>query len=183
VQPRTEINEVVSAEDWVPTLIAAAGEPDIKEKLLNGYDAGGKTFKVHLDGYDQGDLLAGKGPDKRREFFYWTDDGDLAALRYDQYKVVFLEQQAHGLEVWMQPMVRLRAPKIFNVRSDPFERSEHEAGAYDTWFIEHAFVLVPAQAIVGEYLKSFQQFPPRQRPGSFSVDQAMQMLMEQKTNN
>jgi arylsulfatase A-like enzyme len=183
VQPHTEINNIFSAEDWVPTLVAAAGEPDIKEKLLNGYDAGGKTFKVHLDGYDQGDLLAGKGPDERREFFYWTDDGDLAALRYDQYKVVFLEQQAHGLEVWMQPMVRLRAPKIFNVRSDPFERSEHEAGAYDQWFIEHLFVLVPAQAVVGEYLKSFQQFPPRQRPGSFSVDQAMQMLMEQKTNN
>jgi len=183
VQPHTEINDIFSAEDWVPTLVAAAGEPDIKEKLLTGYDAGGKSFKVHLDGYDQGDVLAGKGPDKRREFFYWTDDGDLAALRYDQYKVVFLEQQAHGLEVWMQPMVRLRAPKIFNVRSDPLERSEHEAGAYDTWFIEHAFVLVPAQAIVGEYLKSFQQFPPRQRPGSFSVDQAMQMLMEQKTNN
>ena len=183
VQPHTEINDIVSAEDWVPTLVAAAGEPDIKEKLLNGYGAGGKTFKVHLDGYDQGDLLAGKGSDKRREFFYWTDDGDLAALRYDQYKVVFLEQQAHGLEVWMQPMVRLRAPKIFNVRSDPFERSEHEAGAYDTWFIEHAFVLVPAQAIVGEYLQSFQEFPPRQRPGSFTVDQAMQMLIEQKTNN
>src|SRR5215510_14505380 len=183
VQPHTEINDIFSAEDWVPTLVAAAGEPDIKEKLLNGYDVGGKTFKVHLDGYDQGGLLAGNGPDKRREFFYWTDDSDLAALRYDQYKVVFLEQQAHGLEVWMQPMVRLRAPKIFNVRSDPLERSEHEAGAYDTWFIEHAFVLVPAQAIVGEYLKSFQQFPPRQRPGSFSVDQAMQMLMEQKTNN
>jgi len=183
VQPHTEINDIFSAEDWVPTLVAAAGQPDIKAKLLTGYDAGGKSFKVHLDGYDQGDVLAGKGPDKRREFFYWTDDGDLAALRYDQYKVVFLEQQAHGLEVWMQPMVRLRAPKIFNVRSDPLERSEHEAGAYDTWFIEHAFVLVPAQAIVGEYLKSFQQFPPRQRPGSFSVDQAMQMLMEQKTNN
>jgi arylsulfatase A-like enzyme len=183
VQPRTEVNDIFSAEDWVPTLVAAAGQPDIKEKLLNGYDAGGKTFKVHLDGYDQGDKLAGKGPDKRREFFYWTDDGDLAALRYDQYKLVFLEQQAHGLEVWMQPMARLRAPKIFNVRSDPFERGEHEAGAYDTWFIEHAFVLVPAQAIVGEYLQSFQQFPPRQRPGTFSVDQAMQMLMEQKTNN
>ena len=89
VQPHTEINDIVSAEDWVPTLIAAAGEADIKEKLISGYDAGGKTFKVHLDGYDQGDLLAGKGPDKRREFFYWTDDGDLAALRYDQYKVVF----------------------------------------------------------------------------------------------
>jgi arylsulfatase len=96
---------------------------------------------------------------------------------------VFLEQQAHGLEVWMQPLVPLRAPKIFNLRSDPFERGEHEAGAYDPWFVEHAFVLVPAQAIVGQYLQSFQEFPPRQKPGSFSVDQVMQKLTEQKANN
>ena len=183
VQPRTEINDIFSAEDWVPTLVAAAGEPDIKDKLLQGYDAGGKTFKVHLDGYDQRDLLAGKGPDKRREFFYWTDDGNLAGLRYDQYKVVFMEQQAHGLEVWMQPLVPLRAPKMFNLRSDPFERAEHEAGGYDKWFVEHAFVLVPAQAIVGQHLATFQEFPPRQKPGSFSVDQAMEKLMKQKSNN
>ena len=112
MQPRTEINDIVSAEDWVPTLVAAAGDPDVKTKLLQGYDAGGKTFKVHLDGYDQRDLLAAKGPDKRREFFYWTDDGNLAGLRFDQYNVVFMEQPAHRLEVWMQPLVPLRAPKI-----------------------------------------------------------------------
>jgi arylsulfatase A-like enzyme len=179
VAPRTELNDIFSAEDWVPTLVAAAGTPDIKDRLLQGYDAGGKTFKVHLDGYDQRDLLAAKGPDKRREFFYWTDDGNFAGLRYDQYKVVFMEQQAHGLEVWMQPLVPLRAPKIFNLRSDPLERAEHEAGAYDRWFVEHLFVLVPAQAIVGQHLASFQQFPPRQKPGSFSVDQAMEKLTEQ----
>jgi len=115
----------------VQTLLAAAGEPAIKDKLLQGYDAGGKNFKVHLDGYDQRDVLAGKGPDKRREFFYWTDDGNLAGLRYDQYKTVFMEQQAHGLEVWMRPLVPLRAPKLFNLRSDPFERAEQEAGHYD----------------------------------------------------
>jgi arylsulfatase A-like enzyme len=181
-RPGTEINDVFSAEDWVQTLVAAAGTPDIKEKLLQGYDADGKTFKVHLDGYDQRDLLAGKGSGKRREFFYWTDDGNFAALRYDQYKLVFLEQQAHGLEVWMQPLTALRAPKIFNVRSDPFERGEHEAGAYDTWFVEHLFVLVPAQVIVGNYLQTFQEFPPRQKPGSFSVDQVMEKLTESKGN-
>ena len=115
--------------------------------------------------YDQRDTFAGKTPDKRREFFYWTDDGNLAGLRYDQYKVVFMEQQAHGLEVWMQPLVPLRAPKIFNLRSDPFELGDHEAGAYDKWFIEHLFVLVPAQAIVGQHLSTFQEFPPRQKPG------------------
>ena len=183
VQPRTDINGIISAEDWVPTLVAAAGDPDIKNKLIQGYDAGGKTFKVHLDGYDQRDLLASKGPDKRREFFYWTDDGNLAGLRFDQYKVVFMEQQAHGLEVWMQPLVPLRAPKIFNLRSDPFERAEHEAGGYDKWFVEHAFVLVPAQVIVGQHLATFQEFPPRQKPGSFSVDQAMDLMMKQKSNN
>jgi hypothetical protein len=122
-------------------------------------------------------------PDKRREFFYWTDDGNLAGLRFDQYKVVFMEQPAHGLEVWMQPLVPLRAPKIFNLRSDPFERAEHEAGGYDKWFVEHAFVLVPAQAIVGQHLATFQEFPPRQKPGSFSVDQAMDLMMKQKSNN
>jgi len=178
VKPHSEINAIFSAEDWVPTLVAAAGNPDIKEELLKGYEAGGKNFKVHLDGYDQGGLLAGNGPDKRREFFYWTDDGDLAGLRYDQYKVVFLEQEAHGLEVWMKPLVPLRAPKIFNLRSDPFERAEHEAGAYDTWFVEHLFVLVPAQTIVGQHLASFREFPPRQEPGSFSVEQVMEKLKQ-----
>jgi arylsulfatase len=183
IKPGTEINDIVSAEDWVPTLVAAAGEPDVKEKLLQGFSTGDKTFKVHLDGYDQRDLLAGNGSDKRREFFYWTDDGDLAGLRFDQYKLVFMEQQAHGLEVWMQPMMRLRAPKLFNLRADPFERGDYEAGAYDRWFVEHAFVFVPAQAIVGQFLMTFQDFPPRQRPGSFSVDQAMEMLMNPRAGN
>src|SRR4051794_688694 len=183
VKPRTEINGIFSAEDWVPTLVAAAGEPGVKEKLLTGYQAGDKSFKVHLDGYDQRDLLAGTGEDKRREFFYWTDDGDLCGLRFDQYKLVFMEQQAHGLEVWMQPFMQLRAPKLFNIRSDPFERSDYEAGGYDAWFVEHAFVFVPAQAIVGQFLTTFRDFPPRQRPGSFSVDQAMDMLMNQKGAN
>ncbi len=182
VPPRSEINGIFSAEDWLPTLLAAAGEPGIKEKLLSGYTAGEKTFKVHIDGYDQRELLSGGDSDRRREFFYWTDDGDLAGLRFDQYKVAFLEQQAHGLEVWMQPLVPLRAPKIFNLRADPFERAEHEAGGYDAWFVEHAFVLLPAQTIVGRYLTSFQAFPPRQRPGSFSVDQAMEMMMRQTAN-
>jgi len=179
VKPGTEINEIFSAEDWVPTLAAAAGIPGIKDKLLQGYNG----FKVHLDGYDATDLLAGKGPTKRNEFFYWTDDGDLAGLRYDQWKIVFMEQQAHGLEVWQQPLVTLRAPKIFNLRTDPFERAEHESGAYDRWYVEHVFLLAPAAAIVGQHVASFQEFPPRQAPGSFSVEQAMKKLTEQPNNN
>ncbi|MFO1150701.1 MAG: arylsulfatase [Alsobacter sp.] len=183
VPPRSEINEIFSAEDWASTLVAAAGEPAVKEKLLQGYEAAGTTYKVHLDGYDQRDLLAAKGPSKRREFFYWTDDGDLAGLRYDQWKAVFMKQEAHGLEVWSRPMLTLRLPLLFNLRSDPFERAEMESGDYVRWFIEHAFLLVPAQAIVGGMIASFQQFPPRQRPGTFSVEQAMERLRLPPSSN
>jgi arylsulfatase len=183
VPARTEINGIFSAEDWTATLVGAAGEPDIKNKLLQGYDAAGKNFKVHLDGYDQRDLLTSKGPDKRREFFYWTDDGNLAGLRYDEWKAVFLQQNAHGLEVWSEPLVQLRLPKLFNLRSDPFERAQYESGDYVRWFIEHAFVIVPAQAIVGQHIATFQQFPPRQRPGSFSVEQAMEKLRNPPSSN
>src|SRR4029077_9264510 len=108
VKPGTEINDLVSHEDWVPTLVAAAGEPNVTEKLLTGYQAAGKTFKVHLDGYDQRDLLAGTGPSKRKEYFYWTDDGNLAALRYERWKLLFMEQRAEGLDVWQDPLVTLR---------------------------------------------------------------------------
>src|SRR6266446_3087050 len=183
VPPRTEINDIFSAEDWATTLVAAAGEPNIKDKLLQGYNAAGKNFRVHLDGYDQRDLLSRKGPNKRREFFYWTDDGNLAGLRYEQWKAVFLEQKAHGFDVWAQPMVQLRLPMLFNLRSDPFERAQHEAGDYVKWFVEHAFVLVPAQSIVAQHLASFQQFPPRQRPGSFSVEQALEKLRNPPSSN
>jgi arylsulfatase A-like enzyme len=183
VPPRIEINDIFSAEDWATTLVAAAGEPDIKNKLLQGYDAAGKNFRVHLDGYDQRDLLARRGPNQRREFFYWTDDGNLAGLRYEQWKAVFLEQKAHGLDVWAQPMVQLRLPSLFNLRSDPFERAQHEAGDYVRWFVEHAFVLVPAQSLVAQHLESFKQFPPRQKPGSFSVEEAMEKLRNPPSSN
>jgi arylsulfatase len=183
VPPAVEINEIFSAEDWAATLVAAAGEPRIKEKLLHGYDAAGKNFKVHLDGYDQREVLTRKGADERREFFYWTDDGNLCGLRYEQWKAVFMEQRAHGLDVWSEPLVQLRLPKLFNLRSDPFERSEHESGDYVRWFIEHAFVVVPAQALVAQHLESFKQFPPRQRPGSFSVEQALEKLRLPPSSN
>ena len=163
-------------EDWVQTFVAAAGEPDIKEKLLQGYDAAGKTFKVHLDGYNLGDLLAGKGPSPRKDFFYWTDDGSLCGLRYDRWKVVFMEQRAHGLDVWQDPLVTLRFPKLECLRSDPFERAEYEAGDYKRWRVEHAFALVPAQAFVAKYLETYKAFPPRQKPGSFSLDQVLEKL-------
>ena len=179
IKPGTEVNDIFSAEDWVPTLAAAAGVPDVANKLLQGYDG----FTVHLDGYDETDLLAGKGPTKRHEFFYWTDDGDLAGLRYDQWKIVFMEQQAHGLGVWQQPLITLRAPKIFNLRTDPFERADYKSGSYDKWYVERVFLFAPAIAIVGQHLATFQQFPPRQPPGSFSVGQALKKLTEQPGND
>ena len=178
IKPGTEINDIVSHEDWVPTLVAAAGEPNVAEKLLTGYDAAGKTFKVHLDGYDQRDLLGGTGPSKRKEYFYWTDDGSLAGLRYERWKIVFMEQRAHGLDVWQDPLVTLRFPKLFDIRADPFEAADRDAGDYDRWRVERAYVLVPAQAYVGRHLATYQEFPPRQKPGSFSLSEVLTKLQE-----
>ena len=188
VQPRSEFNGIVSAEDWLPTLVAAAGVPDVKERLLEGYTAGDATFRVHIDGFDQRAMLADpKAEDPRRAFFYWTDDGDLAGLRYDQYKAVFMEQQADGLEVWMQPLVPLRAPKIFNIRSDPFERAEHEAGGYDRWFVEHLFVLLAGAAHRRAGARELPRLPAaaeaRQllgRPGHGHADRPEQQLTEDR---
>jgi arylsulfatase len=183
VKPGTEINDIVSHEDWLPTFMAAAGEPEIKNKLLKGYKADDKTYKVHLDGYDQREVLSGQGPGKRKEFFYWTDDGQLSGLRYDQWKLVFMEQKAHGLRVWMNPFTPLRVPLLFSVRADPFERADHEAGAYDRWFIDHVFVMVPAQAFVAQHLATYKEFPPRQKPGSFNLDRVLEKLQEAVSEN
>jgi arylsulfatase len=178
IAPRTEINDIVAHEDWLPTLMAAAGEPDIGEKLKAGHKVGDKTYKVHLDGYDQRETFAAGtlAEPIRHEFLYWTDDGDLGGLRYDQYKAVFMEQPAHGFDVWVHPFLPLRAPKVSNVRSDPFERAEHEAGYYDYWMFEHGFVMVPAQAIVMKFIQSCVDFPPRAPPGSFTVSDALKKL-------
>ena len=175
VKPHTEINGIFSSEDWVPTIVAAAGEPDVKTKLLSGYDAAGRTFKVHLDGFDQRECLAG-GPTARHAFFYWTDDGDLAGLRYDQWKIVFLEQQHEGLRVWQEPLVPLRAPLLFNLRTDPFEKANTKSGEYERWYVERMFLMAPAQAIVAKEIQTFKDFPPRQKPGSFSVGDALDKL-------
>ncbi len=182
VKPGTEINDIVSHEDWVPTLVAAAGEPAVKDKLLTGYEAAGKTFKVHLDGYDQHDLLAGSGPSKRKEFFYWTDDGSLAALRYERWKILFMEQRAVGLDVWQDPLVTLRLPKIFDLRADPFEVANFDSGEYDKWRVDRTYLLVPAQAFVGQHLQTYVDFPPRQKPGSFSLDEVLAKLQEGSRN-
>jgi len=178
IKPGTEINGIVSHEDWVPTFVAAAGEPNVTQKLLTGYEAAGKTFKVHLDGYNQRPLLDGSGTDPRKEFFYWTDDGNLAAVRYDRWKLLFLQQKAVGFKVWSEPLVPLRVPLIEDLRADPFERAVDEAEGYGNYILNHAFLAVPAQAFVGQHLQTYIAYPPRQKPGSFSLDQVLQKLQE-----
>jgi arylsulfatase len=176
IKPGTVINDICAHEDMLPTLLAAAGVPDAKEQLLKGMKVGDKTFKVHLDGYNLTDTLAGKSPSPRRDFFYFNDDGSLVALRFDQWKLVFSEQRAIGLDVWQDPFVPLRFPKLFNLRSDPFEIADHESINYGKWRIDHAFLLVPAQQYVGEFLATFKEFPPSQKAGSFSLDSVMETL-------
>ena len=180
IEPGTINNDVLAHEDMLPTIMAAAGEPDIKEKLLAGHAAMGKNFNVHLDGYNLLPYLKGEVDESpRREFLYWTDDGGLAALRYNKWKVMFLEQRAHGSQVWSEPFTSLRLPLIFDLRQDPFERAHHEGDvSYRKWWFDHLWVLVPAQKFVGEWISTFAQYPPRQKPSSFNLDQVMQKLSE-----
>jgi arylsulfatase len=180
IQPGQVSLEMVSGLDWSPTLIAAAGDPDVKEKLLAGYEAAGKTFKVHLDGYNQLPYLTGQEPrSARRNFFYFNDDGALVALRYENWKIVFMEQRSPGtLEVWAEPFTPLRAPKMFDLRADPFERADVTSNTYWDWMISHAYILYGAQAGVAQFLATFKEFPPSQRAATFTIDQAMEKLRQ-----
>jgi arylsulfatase len=177
IKPGTVLNDIFAHEDMLPTLVAAAGVPDVKEKLKKGMKVGSSTFKVHLDGYNITDALAGKTPSPRNEFFYFNDEGSLVALRFNQWKLVFAEQRAHGFSVWQEPFVTLRFPRLFNIRSDPFEAAEHSM-EYWRWRVEHAFLLVPAQQYVGQFLSTFKEFPPRQKAGSFSLDAVLNSLQQ-----
>jgi arylsulfatase len=176
LKPGTTSNEMFSHTDMLPTLAAAAGEPDAVAKLKKGYKSGNKTFKVHIDGYNLLPFLKGEVKENpRKGFLYWSDDGDLMALRVGNWKATFMEQRAHGFGVWEEPLVAMRVPNIFNLRSDPFERATEDATMfYQKWKADRAFLLVPAQAIVGQFLETFKEFPPRQRPASFSIDQALE---------
>jgi arylsulfatase A-like enzyme len=164
-----------------PARTNSVGRPRLEaEKLLKGHKAGTKTFKVHLDGYNQIPHLTGQSAKSaRQEFFYFNDDGDLVALRYDNWKIVFLEQRAVGtLNIWAEPFVPLRVPRLFNLRTDPYERSSITSNTYYDWLFDRVFLLVPAQTVVGEFLATFKDFPPRQKAASFSVDQVMEKLLE-----
>jgi arylsulfatase A-like enzyme len=171
-------NQMISHMDWLPTILAAAGEPAIKDKLLQGHQAGDKTFKVHLDGYNQLPFLTSevdKSP--REEFFYFSDDGDLVAMRYDNWKLVFAEQRLQGtMQIWAEPFVSLRIPKMYNLRTDPFEFADITSNTYWDWIFDHAYLLVPAQQMVGRFLATFKDYPPRQKAASFTVDQVLEKL-------
>jgi len=183
IKPGTIDNNIYSHEDMLPTLMAAVGAPDVKEQLMKGMKVGDQTFKVHLDGYNLLPYWSGKADKSpRQEFFYWNDDGSLVALRYNNWKLVFQEQRAHGFDVWQEPFVTLRLPKLFNLRTDPFEEADHVAMHYGHWRIDRVFLLVPAQEYVAKYLASFKEFPPSQKVGSFSLDQVLQKLTEAGTS-
>jgi arylsulfatase len=174
-------NEIMHHMDWLPTYLAAAGDPDIKEKLkAGGVEAIGRSYKVHLDGYNFMPYLTGEveeGP--RREIFYFSDEGDLTALRYNDWKAIFLEQKAETtLRAWIEPWTPLRVPLLFNLRRDPYERAYSTSNSYYDWMIDRVFLLVPAQVYVGQFLATFGEFPPRQKAASFSIDQVMEKLQE-----
>ena len=176
IKPGTVINDIGAHEDMLSTLLAAAGQPNVKEELLKGKKVGGTTYKVHLDGYDLGPAFRGEAEWPRKEFLYWTDDGSVAALRYNNWKITFLRQDHHGVSVWTQPFTVLRAPMLANLRMDPFEKAWDESIGYDRWWVDHMFVFAPAGAYIGQWLQSFREFPPRQKPGSFNLERVMESI-------
>jgi arylsulfatase len=184
IKPGAVNNEIGAHEDMMPTLLAAAGDPNTKEELLKGKKVGDKSFKVHLDGYNLMPALKGEGEWPRKEFIYWTDDGSVAALRYNNWKITFLEQKAEGLGVWQQPFTSLRAPLLTNLRMDPFERARAEdAMGYQRWYMEHMYAFAPAASYVGNWLQSFREFPPRQKPGSFNLDRVMEAVTKASSDH
>jgi arylsulfatase len=183
VKPGTVSNGIVHHMDWLPTFLAAAGKTDIKEDLLDGYrsPAMKRRYRVHLDGYDLTDHL--KDPQgvesPRKEIFYFSDDGDLTALRYQDWKLIFMEQRVEGtLQAWAEPFVPLRVPLLFNLRRDPYERSQKTSNTYYDWLIDRVFLMVPAQVYVGQFLATFREYPPRQKAASFSLERVLEQLQE-----
>jgi arylsulfatase A-like enzyme len=171
-------NEIVQHHDWLPTFLAMAGEPDVVDKLQRGHEAAGRQFRVHIDGHNRLPYLTGeeeKSP--RKGMIYFSDDGDLVALRFDNFKMVFMEQRAPGtLRVWAEPFVPLRVPKLYNLRTDPYERADVTSNTYYDWFMDHAYLILAAQTLVTEFLATFKDFPPRQRAASFTIDQALEKM-------
>jgi len=170
-------NGIVAHEDWLVTFAAVAGDKDVKERLLEGTSLNGRDYRNHLDGYNQLDYLSGKAETSpRREFWYVNDDGQVVAARFDDWKVVFLENRGQAFGVWREPFTELRVPLLFNLRRDPFEKSQHNANVYEDWFLQRPYVIVPIQALAAKFLKSMQDYPPTQEPGSFNLSKIEEKL-------
>jgi arylsulfatase len=178
IKPGSVSNEIMSHLDWAPTFLAMAGMPDIKEKLLAGYRPGDVTYKVHLDGFNFLPHLTGQeAKSPRIEYFYFSDDGDLMGLRYDNWKLQFAVQPAPGtLAVWQTEFEHPRVPYIYNLRTDPFERATITSNTYYDWELDHAFMMMPAQALVGQFLGTFREYPPRQKAASFTIQQILEKM-------
>ncbi len=177
IKPGTVLNGIVSHQDWLPTFLAAAGEPDINDKLLKGHTIGDRTYKVHIDGYNMIPYLSGEVQESpRNTFFYISDDGDILAIRMGDWKVVLMEQRAKTLQCWFEPFVRLRAPKMFHLRRDPFERADENSNTYWDWVISHIYIIYMMQDVVAREIREFQNYPPRQKPASFNLDAVLRTL-------
>jgi len=182
IKPGQVSNDIVAHLDMLPTILAVAGDTEIKDKLLKGYKVGDMTYKIHLDGDNLVPYVTGQTAKSPREaFFYINDDQHLTGLRYDNWKMVFMEQRAVGtMRIWSEPFTTLRVPKIFNLRTDPYERADITSNTYYDWFIEHVFLLVPAQDYVGQFLATFRGYPQRQKAPTFNMDEVLAKLKEAK---
>ncbi|MEM0915044.1 MAG: sulfatase-like hydrolase/transferase, partial [Planctomycetota bacterium] len=187
------INGIVAHEDWLPTFAAAAGNPDVKEQLLTGYEALGRTYKNHLDGFDMVEYLSNAESyntitddikaSPRKVFWYFNDDGQLVAIRLSDWKAVFLENRGQRFEVWREPFIELRVPLLFNLRRDPFEKAQHNSNTYNDWFLDRPYVIVPMQQLAAQFAQTFVEFPPSQKPGSFNLDGIVEKLKENMGSN
>jgi arylsulfatase len=179
IKPGTVFNDVASHQDWLPTFLAAAGEGDIVQKLLKGYKIGDKSYRVHIDGFNLLPYISGEAKGSPRNFFFYiSDDGDILAIRMRDWKVVLMEQRAKQLMCWLEPFVKLRAPKVFHLRRDPFERADENSNTYLDWMLSHAFVMYEMQAIVAQQIENFVKFPPRQKPAAFNLDALLRQLID-----
>jgi len=180
IKPGTVSNDIVAHHDWLPTFLAMAGDTQITEKLAKGHKVGDMTYKVHLDGFNLVPYLTGKAEKSPRDsFIYIDDDQQITGVRYDNFKIVFLEQRVEGtFRIWAEPLVGLRVPKMFNLRTDPYERADVTSNTYYDWTIDHLFVLTPVQDYVGQFLMTFKEYPQRQKAASFNLDRVMEKLQE-----
>ena len=174
------VNGIVSHEDWMPTFAAAAGKTDLKEDLLDGYEAIGRNYRTHLDGYDMNDYLMGKvDQSPRNEFWYFNDDAQVVAVRLYDWKAVFYENRGRQFGVWMEPFTELRIPLLFHLRRDPFEKAQHNSNTYYDWFLDRPYIIVPMQAAAAKFGQTFIEYPPSQKPGSFNISAIVEKLKEQ----